>query len=403
MSLSRRQFFRGFGALEAGVLSGSAISARGLEAAVGEMGPGPVPIPLPPEPDEIRISSNENPLGPGDVAIRALKEQFDQGGRYPFNARVAVSHLTEKLAECFEVQPKNVTLGAGSGEILRNAVRSFTSKDRPLVTADPSFENPVRTAKLLDVPIEAVPVGGDLGLDMDSMLSAARGAGLIFLCNPNNPTATVHSWDEVAYFVAHVYETSPGTAILVDEAYHDYVTDEVYRSAVPFAMKYPNVFVTRTFSKAYGMAGLRVGYAIGQGETIKRLAKYKLALNVNVLAVGAAVASLGDPQHIEEERERNTEARKFTLDFFAEAGFKSTDSQTNFIFVELGRPAKDFREGCLKYKVRVGRDFPPFEKTHARISIGTMDEMRRATEVFKNVLMGSTNDASVARALPGSN
>jgi histidinol-phosphate aminotransferase len=398
MSLSRRQFIRGFGAGQAGVLSGAGISARGLEAAVGEMGPGPVPIPPPPEPDEIRISSNENPLGPGEVAIRALKAQFDQGGRYPFNARVAVSELTEKLAERFEVQPKNITLGAGSGEILRNAVRSFTSKDRPLVTADPSFENPVRTAKLINTPIEAVPVSDDLGIDMESMLSAARGAGLVFLCNPNNPTATVHSWDEVAYFVAHLYENSPGTAILVDEAYHDYVTDDAYRSAVPFAMKYPNVFVTRTFSKAYGMAGLRVGYAIGQTETISALAKYKLALNVNVLAVGAAVASLGDPQHIEEERERNTEVRRFTLDFFDTAGYKATDSQTNFIFVELGSPAEDFREACLKYNVRVGRDFPPFEKTHARISIGTMDEMRRATEVFENVLVGTTNDAPALRS-----
>lgn len=403
MSLSRRQFIRGFGTGGPGVLSGAAIGARGLEAAVGEMGPGPVPIPPPPEPDEIRISSNENPLGPGEVALRALKGQFDQGGRYPFNARVAVSSLTESLAERFDVQPENITLGAGSGEILRNAVRSFTSKDRPLVTANPSFENPVRTAKLLGVPIEAVPVSGELGLDMESMLSAARGAGLVFFCNPNNPTATVHSWDEVAYFVAHVYEASPGTAILVDEAYHDYVTDETYRSAAPFVMKYPNVFVTRTFSKAYGMAGLRVGYAVGQTETIKKLAEFKLALNVNVLAVGAAVASLGDPQHIEEERERNTEVRKFTLDFFTSAGFKSTDSQTNFIFVELDRTAKEFREACAKYNVKVGRDFPPFEKTHARISIGTMDEMRRAIEVFESVLVGTTNDAPAERALPGSN
>ncbi len=403
MSFSRRQFIRGFGTGGPGVLSGAAISARGLEAAVGETGPGPVPIPSPPEPDEIRISSNENPLGPGEVAIRALKDQFDQGGRYPFNARVADSSLTEKLAERFDVQPANITLGAGSGEILRNAVRSFTSKNRPLVTADPSFENPVRTAELLGAPIESVPVSDDLGLDMDTMLSAARGAGLVFLCNPNNPTATVHSWDEVAYFVAHVYESSPGTAILVDEAYHDYVTDDAYRSAVPFAMKYPNVFVTRTFSKAYGMAGLRVGYAIGQAETIEKLAKFKLTLNVNVLAVGAAVASLGDPQHIEEERERNTEARKFTRDFFTAAGYKSTDSQANFIFVEIGRPAKEFREACEKYKVKVGRDFPPFEKTHTRISIGTMDEMRRATEVFANVLAGTTNDASADRGLSGSN
>jgi histidinol-phosphate aminotransferase len=401
MSLSRRQFIRGLGSGEAGVPSSAVIAARGLEEAVGEKGPGWVPIPPPPEPGEIRINSNENPLGPGEVAIRALKAQFDQGGRYPFNARVAVSSLTETLAKRYGVQPDNITLGAGSGELLRNAVRSFTSKDRPLVTADPSFENPVRTAGLVETPVEAVTVTDDLGLDLDGMLSAAEGAGLVFLCNPNNPTATVHSWDKVAYFVAHVHEASPSTAILIDEAYHDYVTDDTYQSAVPFAMRYPNVFATRTFSKAYGMAGLRVGYAVGQSETIAKLAHFKLPLNVNVLGVAAAVASLNNPDHIEEERERNTRVRKFTRDFFTALGYPSTDSQTNFIFVELGSPAKAFREACDQHNVKVGRDFPPFEKTHVRISMGTMDEMRRATEVFEKVLAGSATDSPVAQALSG--
>jgi histidinol-phosphate aminotransferase len=150
------------------------------------------------------------------------------------------------------------------------------------------------------------------------------------------------------------------------------------------------VFVTRTFSKAYGMAGLRAGYAVGQADTIKALARHRLTFGTNVLAVAAAVASLGDPAHIEKERKRNTEVRKFTMDFFAAAGFKPTDSQTNFLFVDLGRPAKQLREACKEHKVMVGRDFPPFEKTHARISIGTMEEMRRATEVFGKVLGAPT-------------
>jgi histidinol-phosphate aminotransferase len=373
--------------------SGALIAARGLENAAAELDPGPAPIPPPPDLDEIRISSNENPLGPGKAALDALRAEFGQTGRYPFNSRVASSHLKENLASHFGVQPENITLGAGSSEILRNAVRSFTSKDRPLVTANPSFEIPVRTSALIGTPVEAIPVRDDLGLDLDGMMRAARGAGLVFLCNPNNPTATVHSWDAITYFVVRLHEESPDTAILIDEAYHDYVTEPSYRSVVPLALKYPNAFVSRTFSKAYGMAGLRVGYAVGQTQTIEKLAKFKLNVNVNVLGIAPAVAAINDPEHIEEERERNAKVRKFTLDFFASAGFKSSDSQTNFIFVELGRPAKEFREACEKYKVKVGRDFPPFENTHARISIGTMDEMRRATEVFREVLGAPTTDS----------
>jgi histidinol-phosphate aminotransferase len=364
-----------------------------LEDAAAELGPGLAPIPPPPDLDEIRISSNENPLGPGKAAMDALRAELGQTGRYPINSRVADSHLKENLAKHFGVEPENITLGAGSGEILRNAVRSFTSKHKPLVTADPSFENPVRASKLIGTQVEAVPVTDGLGLDLEAMMRAARGAGLVFLCNPNNPTATVHSWDAIAHFVAYVREESPGTAILIDEAYHDYVTDPAYQSFAPLAMKYPNVFVTRTFSKAYGMAGLRVGYAVGQRQTIDQLAKFKLNVNVNVLAIAPATAAIKDREHIEEERHRNTEVRKFTRDFFTSAGFKSTDSQTNFIFVELGRPAKDFREACSKYKVKVGRDFPPLEKTHARISLGTMEEMRRATEVFRKVLGTPATDS----------
>ena len=388
MSLSRRAFVQSLVGGGAGALSGAVIAARGREALAAEFGAAsarPV-IPAPPDLEEIRISSNENPLGPGKVVVEALVGEFGQTGRYPFNSRIADSDLKESLAKTFHVGNDNVVLGAGSSEILRNAVRAFVSADRPLVTAEPSFENPVDTAKLLGYPVNAVPVDSKMSLDLDEMAKAARGAGLVFLCNPNNPTATVHSAGAVAEFVARVRRDSPETAILIDEAYHDYVTDPSYQTAVALGMSHPKVFVSRTFSKAYGMAGLRVGYAIGQVETINKLARLKLHYNVNVLGVAAAVESLKHPDHIAEESDRNTEVRKFTREFFTDAGFESTDSQTNFIFVNLGRPAKEFREACEKFKVKVGRDFPPFEKTHARISIGTMDEMRRATEVFRQVL-----------------
>jgi histidinol-phosphate aminotransferase len=181
--------------------------------------------------------------------------------------------------------------------------------------------------------------------------------------------------------------------ILIDEAYHDYVTDPSYETAIPLALSTPNVLVARTFSKAYGMAGMRIGYAIGMADTLKPLAKLKMPYNVSVFGVAAAIASLADARHIEEERARNTEVRAFTVKALQDMGAKPADSQGNFLFVDIGRPAKEFRDACAKSGVMVGRDFPPFEKTHCRISIGTMDEMKKATEVFRTALKAPTTTA----------
>jgi histidinol-phosphate aminotransferase len=141
------------------------------------------------------------------------------------------------------------------------------------------------------------------------------------------------------------------------------------------------------------MAGMRIGYAIGMADTLKPLAKLKMPYNVSVFGVAAAIASLGDTRHIEEERARNTEVRAFTVKALQDMGARPADSQGNFIFVDIGRPAKDFRDACATSGVIVGRDFPPFEKTHCRISIGTMAEMKKATEVFRTVLKTTTTTA----------
>src|SRR5205085_7093987 len=167
-----------------------------------------------------------------------------------------------------------------------------------------------------------------LKLDVDQMIAAAsKGAGLIFFNNPNNPTATVHGAKTVADFVERVRRASPDTVSLIDEAYHDYVTDPAYQTAVPLALSTPNVFVARTFSKAYGMAGMRIGYAIGMPATIKKLDQLKMPYNISVFGVAAAIASLNDPQHIADESQRNTEVRAFTVKALQDMGAKPADSQ----------------------------------------------------------------------------
>jgi histidinol-phosphate aminotransferase len=367
-------------------------AARGHEAYVAELqaqGRAARP-PLPPGVTEIRLSSNENPLGPGKRVLDAITSKFPEAGRYPFNSTPADRNLVETIAAMHKCKPENVSLGAGSQEILRNAVRAFTSDSKGLVTAVPTFETPTGLAKKLKRPLTETKLDSALRLDVDAMLAAAPGSGLVFFNNPNNPTATVHGAKTVTDFVAGVRKSSAGTVVLIDEAYHDYVTDPAYATAIPLALQTPDVLVARTFSKAFGMAGMRIGYAIGTADTIKRLAAFKMPYNVSVFGVAAAIAALEDPAHIEQERKRNTEVRAFTVKALEDLGCKSTASEGNFVFVDIHRPAQEFRDACAKQGVMVGRDFPPFEKTHARISIGTMEEMRKAATVFRAVLKPST-------------
>ena len=390
MSLSRRRLFQRFGASP---LQGEWIAARGREAAVAE---GSV-LEFAQAPrgasnaNIIRIASNENPLGPGQHVVDVIVGKFPEAGRYPFNAREQEPVLVKAIASKHGVANNQIVLGPGSGEILTNAVRAFTSPTKPLATAWPTFENPRDTARKIGTEVRATPLDANLKIDIDKLVEASKGAGLVFFCNPNNPTATVHSGDAVADFVKRVRAASPDTVILIDEAYHEYVTDPSYRSAMDIAKSTPKVFVSRTFSKAYGMAGLRVGFGIGDAEVIKRLGEFRMPYAVNLPGIAAAVAGLNNAAHIDQEKARNTSVRGFTVKAFEQMGFKATDSQTNFIFVNINRPAEAFRNACREAGVMVGRDFPPYEKTHCRISLGTQAEMDRAVGVFKKVLGSQTN------------
>jgi len=249
---------------------------------------------------------------------------------------------------------------------------------------------------MLKVTIKTAPVNEKtLKTDLSALLPHVKGAGLVYLCNPNNPTGTINSAQEIKDFIAEVKKTSPTTAILIDEAYCDYAGDG-FQTAIPVALATPGVLVARTFSKAYGMAGVRIGYAIGDAATVKKMSAYKMPYNVNTFGVAAAIASLKDPQHIKEEAARNKAVRDFTVKALADLGYSSADSQTNFIFTDIGKTmtAAAFRDACAAKGIMVGRDFPPLEKTWARISLGTMEEMQKATDVFRSVLKPSTTTSS---------
>jgi histidinol-phosphate aminotransferase len=413
MAISRRGFFDVIGAGGRPADSGAFLSARGLEAhlatgftqdpATGTrpQGRGQRPA-LPPGVEEIKINSNENPLGPGKTVLDALVAHFGETNRYPFNSSPKEGDLTDAVAAKNKVKAENVVLAVGSQEILKNAVRAFCSPARGLVAGAPTFENCTGFARKMKFPVAEIKVDSAFKLNVEDMIAMSRGAGLIFFNNPNNPTATVHGLKVVTDFVERVRRISPDTVILIDEAYHDYVTDPSYETAIPLAMATPNVFVARTFSKAYGMAGMRIGYAIGQPDSVKPLARLRMPNSVSVLGVAATTTSLADQKHIDDERARNTEVRAFTVKALTDLGCKPTDSQANFLFVDIGRPAKEFRDACAKQGVMVGRDFPPFENSHCRISIGTMAEMQKSAQVFRDVLRPMMPAANAGKSGGGS-
>jgi histidinol-phosphate aminotransferase len=401
MSVSRRGFLQGLGVGRTSNAS-AFIAARGHEehTALQQQGrPGGAGMRpnLPPGVQAIRISSNENPLGPGKAAIDAILGKFPEANRYPFNSTPLDADLEILLAKLNGGKRENVVLGVGSQELLKNAVRVFMSPTKHLVEASPTYGNCNQQAKQLGWTIKTAPVNPTtLRTDLAALLPHVQGAGLVYICNPNNPTGTINSAKEISDFVAEVKKASPTTAILIDEAYCDYVSDPSFQTAMPLALATPGVIVARTFSKAYGMAGVRIGYGIGDAATIRKMAAYRMPYNVNTFGVAAAVASLKDPAHIKEEAARNKAVRDFTVKALADLGYKSTDSQTNFIFTDIGKTmtAAQFRDACAAKGVMVGRDFPPLEKQWARISLGTMEEMQKATDVFRSVLKPGTTTSS---------
>jgi histidinol-phosphate aminotransferase len=394
MALTRRGFVQTVGIGAAGALTSSWIGARGRENAVWSLLETTLHAV---EPGVIVLASNENPVGPGAKVLDAVKAAFGADGRAPGRYSNQSRDLIDAIAKKQGVKPENVVLGCGSTQILRSATHLFTAKDKPLVGTIPTYEECAGYAEMMGHPVRPVALGVEFKVDLDKLTEASKGAGLVFFCNPNNPTATYVGARATREYFATVNRESPDTTILVDEAYFDYVTDPDHDTHIPVAIENPRIIVARTFSKAYGMAGLRMGYAIGHKDTIKKMADWDGGSgtgSLNVLAMHAGTAAIQqDPSFTAGERARNKAVREFTMKWFADRGMKPTESQANFMFVNIGRSAKEFREACRKKGVLVARDFPPFEKTHCRLSFGTMDEMQKAVTVFGEVLGKKANAA----------
>ncbi len=382
--LSRRSFLSHASAGTAGLYAATFVRSRLREqiAFAAEMGIAPE--------DAINLANNENSLGPGDAVMDAIDAVIGPegviAGRYPFQF---VGPLQDAIAEKWGVQPENVLVGAGSTQILVDCTHQYASREKALVGSLPTYEECFGYAALVGYRTKAVPLTADFKMDLDQTLHALKNSGMLFFCNPNNPVATLVDPGEGKDFLGRALAAEKDLRILVDEAYIDYVTTPGHETMIPMAIENPRLIVARTFSKAYGMAGLRIGYAIAHEDTIAELGEFHMGNSVSIPALVAANAALDrdktDPDYLPNEKKRNTEARDFILKFFQDRGLSATDAQTNFIFTDVGMPVEQFQAACAAEGVRVGRPFPPLW-TRCRISIGTMDEMQRAATAFAAVL-----------------
>jgi len=336
------------------------------------------------------------------MALKAMTDAFGLAWRYPDEHS---DLLIESLAKINGVNRDQILLGDGSGEILKLCAAAFTgplstNNDRTvtlarptrggalqfrpgrgkLIVADPTFEAILNHANLNQAEVVKVPLTGSFGHDLPKML-AASSEGLTYICNPNNPTASITPKNEVREFIA---KTSRQTMILVDEAYFHYADSSEYETVIPLIKDYPNLIVARTFSKIYGMAGLRLGYCVAQPETIQRLRPHQTWDSVNIMALTAAIASLKDSDQVANGRRMNSQTKTFLSGELEAMGYKHIPSQANFLMIDMKRTVRPMIQALGQRGVQVGRVFPALPN-HMRVTIGKRPEMEAFLSAFREV------------------
>jgi histidinol-phosphate aminotransferase len=369
LPLSRRKFAQLLGAgAAAAVVRPSFSFAKPTQSVTTPLAEGGI----------VRLSANENPYGPCPKAFQAITDSFPLACRYPDEHN---NVLIDKLAKLNGVNHDQVLLGDGSGEILKLCAETFTGpQNGKLVAADPTFEAILNNASSNGAEVVKVPLTSSFQHDLPKMIDSAK-AGLIYVCNPNNPTASITPKDELREFIT---KTPPQTMILVDEAYFHYADSPDYESVIALVKDHSNLIVSRTFSKIYGMAGLRCGYCVAQKDAIDRLRRNQMWDSVNCMALAAAIASLDDLDHVPNGQRLNREAKTFVTSELDKMGYEQIPSQANFIMFDCKRPVMPLIQAMKEHKVHVGRLFPALPN-HMRLTIGKKTEMERFVTAFKQV------------------
>lgn len=365
---SRRQFLRNFGI---GAAAGAAFDFSFPKLAADTFEPIRQEQPR----GFTLLNNNENPYGPSAALMSVMQNSLSAANRYPDHS---VELFVDHVARLHNVSRDQVIPGCGSTEILRLAVVTFLQPGKKLIIPVPTFEAIAEYAESISVGIVKVPLTSTFSHDLDQMLARVdQSTTLIYICNPNNPTGSLTPRKEIEAFIQKL---PTHTYVLIDEAYHHFAHAPEYVSFIDHPLQDDRVIVARTFSKVYGMAGVRLGYGIGRAQVMERLRRYKLQDNLNMLAAAAGVAALDDTVGTRAAIERNVEVR---LRFHNEAvarRLKPIPSQANFTMLETGHRVQDLIEHFRRNQILIGRPFPPMN-TYARISLGTAAEMTRFWQI----------------------
>ncbi len=365
MSITRRNFFRN---AAAGVVAAAALPPL-ADLAFSELVPGSRAS----EPGgPIILSRNENAYGPSQKVIASMQDSLQFVNRYPDAADKA---LHERIAQSHSIQPEQMVLGCGSGEILNTCAAAFVGPGKKLITALPTFEAIGRFAKILGAEVVEAPLTSNYSHDLSAMLArTGSDTGLIYICNPNNPTASLTARKDLEDFVRKL---PVSTTVLIDEAYHHFVEPSAaeYSSFIDHPMHDDRVIVARTFSKVYGLAGIRAGYAVGSPEKIRALANLRLKEGINAVAAHCALAAYDDLDYVHMSEKRNARDRQ---EFFAQAKSRNIQvipSHTNFAMLQTNRPAPAVIAHFKQNNVEIARLFPSMN-TFVRVSFGTPPQMQ---------------------------
>ncbi|HEV2276808.1 MAG TPA: pyridoxal phosphate-dependent aminotransferase [Acidobacteriaceae bacterium] len=370
-TFSRRTFFR-----MAGAASAAAAVPILTEPQLAMAQSPRVPRDIPP--GAVRIDANENPLGPCSGACAVMSSMIPEGGRYDFEN---APKLVKLFADQQGLKPEYVALYAGSSEPLHYTVIAFSSPTRPFVVADPSYEAGIFAAQAIGAKVIKVPLTADYAHDMRAMVAADPNAGVLYICNPNNPTGTITSRADIEYAVAN---KPKGSVLLIDEAYIHF-SDAT--PSIDLVKADNDIIVLRTFSKIYGMAGLRCGLAIGRPDLLAKIRVYGMNF-MPIFAMAAATSSLQTPTLVAERRKINTDIRNEVFSWLTANNYKFIPSQTNCFMLDTGRPGNDVIEAMAQRNVYIGRVWPVWP-TYVRITVGTRSEMQKFQAAFKEVMSES--------------
>jgi histidinol-phosphate aminotransferase len=367
-SFSRRSFLH----LSAAASAAAAFQIVG-EPVLAAAARGPVPK------DAVMIDANENPLGPCQSARDAISAIIPLGGRY-------LTNLTEDLVHAFAqsegLDPEYVHIFPGSTPPLHFGVIAFTSPQKSYVTADPGFEAGMFAAAHIAAPVVKVPLTKTYAHDVKAMIAAAPEAGLFYVCNPNNPTGTLTPHSDLEYLA----DNKPkGSVMMVDEAYIHFCDAP---SAVDLVKAGKDVVVLRTFSKTYGLAGMRCGFAIARPDLLEKIRDRAGWNFMPITAVAAASASLKDPQLVPERKRINAAVRQETFEWLDRNGYSYIRSVSNCFLLDTKRPGKQVIDAMAQQKVFVGRIWPILPNC-IRVTVGTHDEMAQFQSAYQKVMSGA--------------